>query len=112
MLKTYLVDSPAGLFLLEKTGKISEKALFPRNPKDAAVKLSEVREGQLPTEFTEFATRLSQLGIEKLTVDNDYLAKIARSILTESQVVLDETDEAISRLRNRLPNMLVRLRII
>jgi nucleolar protein 56 len=112
MLKTYLVDSPAGLFLLEKTGKISEKALFPPNPKDAAAKLSEVREGQLPAEFSEFAARLSQLGVEKLIVDNDYLAKIARSILTTSEVVLDEKDETISRLRNRLPNMLVRLRIL
>ena len=110
-MKAYLVDSPAGIFLLEKTGKISEKALFPGNPKDAAAKLSEVRKGQLPAEFAEFRNRLSSLGLEKLTVDNDYLAKIAREILT-SEVVLDEHDETISRLRNRLPNMLVRLRIL
>jgi len=48
ILKAYLVDSPAGLFLLEKTGKIAEKALFPRNPKDAAVKLNEVRGDNCP----------------------------------------------------------------
>src|SRR3989442_15194111 len=111
ILKAYLVDSPAGLFLLEKTGKIAEKALFPRNPKDAAVKLNEVRRGQLPAEFSEFANRLSQTGLEKLTVDNEYLARIFRSILT-SEVVLDERDETISKLRNRLPNMLVRFRIV
>ena len=110
-MKAYLVDSPAGLFLLEKTGKISEKALFPSNPKDAATKLAEVRRGQLPAEFAEFRNRLSQIGLEKLTVDNDYLATIAREILS-SEVVLDEEDETISRLRNRLPNMLVRLRIL
>ena len=110
-MKAYLVDSPAGLFLLEKTGKISEKALFPANPKDAAARLEDVRRGQLPEEFADFKNRLSQLGLEKLTVDNDYLAKIAREILP-SQVILDEQDETISRLRNRLPNMLVRLRIL
>ena len=111
ILKAYLVDSPAGLFLLEKTGKIAEKALFPRNPKDAAAKLNEVRQGQLPPEFSEFANRLSQMGLEKLTVDNEYLARILRAFLT-SEVVLDERDETISKLRNRLPNMLVRFRIV
>ncbi len=110
-MKAYLVDSPAGLFLLEKTGKIAEKALFPPNPKDAAARLKEVRQGQLPTEFSDFANRLSQLKIERLIVDNEYLAKISREILG-SEVTLDERDETISRLRNRLPNMLVRLRII
>src|SRR6266481_6343219 len=111
ILKAYLDDSPAGLFLLEKTGKIAEKALFPRNPKDAAAKLNEVRQGQLPPEFSEFANRLSQMGLEKLTVDNEYLARILRTFLT-SEVVLDERDETISKLRNRLPNMLVRFRIV
>ncbi|HZY47293.1 MAG TPA: C/D box methylation guide ribonucleoprotein complex aNOP56 subunit [Candidatus Bathyarchaeia archaeon] len=110
-MKAYLVDSPAGLFLLEKTGKIAEKALFPSNPKDAAVKLEQVRKGELPDDLGEFSTRLSQLELEKLTVDNGYLAKLARSILS-SAVVLDERDETISRLRNRLPNILVRLRIV
>src|SRR5437660_10433406 len=88
ILKAYLVDSPAGLFLLEKTGKIAEKALFPRHPKDAAVKLNEVRQGILPAEFSEFANRLSQMSLEKLTVDNEYLAKNSRPILP-SEVILD-----------------------
>src|SRR2546425_4648573 len=89
ILKAYLVDSPAGLFLLEKTGKISEKALFPRNPKDAAVKLNEVRQGQLPPEFSEFANRLSQMGPGKLNVDNEYLARLLRAFLN-SGAVLDQ----------------------
>jgi len=110
-LKAYLIDSPAGLFLLEKTGKIAEKALFSPNPKDAAASLKEVREGRLPSEFSEFANRLSQLKMEKLVVDTEYLARISREIL-KSEVILDERDETISRLRNRLSNMLVRLRIL
>lgn len=110
-MKAYLVDSPAGLFLLEKTGKIAEKALFPSNPKDAAAKLREVRQGQLPSELSDFSSRLSQLDLERLVVDSEYLASISRSILAD-RVVLDENDLTISKLRNRLPNMLVRLRII
>src|SRR5947208_8395865 len=51
------------------------------------------------------------MGLEKLTVDNEYLARILRAFLT-SEVVLDERDETISKLRNRLPNMLVRFRIV
>src|SRR5438094_3008017 len=51
------------------------------------------------------------MGLEKLTVDNEYLARILRAFLA-SEVVLDERDETISKLRNRLPNMLVRFRIV
>src|SRR2546428_5220008 len=110
-MKGYLVESPAGLFLLEKTGKITEKVLFPRNPKDAAVVLGKVRQGLLPPEHSGFAERLAKLEIDQLTVDSQSLASIARS-LGSFPVVLEENDNTIARLRNRLPGMLARLQII
>src|SRR2546427_8869338 len=51
------------------------------------------------------------MGLEKLTVQHEYLARILSAFL-KSEVVLDERDETISKLRNRLPNMLVRFRIV
>ena len=110
-MKAYLVDSPAGLFLLEKTGKISEKALFPPNPKDAAVFLERVQKGELPESLSEFAGRLAELDLERITVDSEALVRIARS-LQKGEVVMDERDETISKLRTRLPSILVRLRIV
>src|SRR2546428_3575247 len=110
-MKGYLVESPAGLFLLEKTGKITEKVLFPRNPKDAAVVLGKVRQGLLPPEYSGFAETLANLEIDQLTVDSQSLASIARS-LGSFPVVLDENDNTVARLRNRLPGMLARLQII
>src|SRR5713101_992925 len=107
-MKAYLIESAAGLFLVEKTGKISEKALFPANPKDAAVFLKQVQNGQLPESLSEFAKHLSQLNLEKVTVDTEATARLARSIL-KTDVVLDENDETVSKLRNRLPTILVRL---
>jgi len=44
-------------------------------------------------------------------VDSEPLARLARSIV-KSEVVQDENDPTISKLRNRLPSILVRLRII
>ncbi len=111
MMKAYLIESAAGLFLVEKTGKISEKALFPANPRDAAVFLAQVQNGQLPESLVEFAKNLSRLNLEKVTVDSDATARLARSIL-KTDVILDENDETISKLRNRLPTILVRLRIV
>ncbi len=99
------------MFLLEKTGKIVEKALFPPNPKDAAVSLDELRKGSAPKELETFAGKLSGLDLDLVTVDNEPLATVARK-LGISSVVLDERDETISKLRNRLPNILVRLRIL
>jgi len=110
-LKAYLIESPAGLFLLEKTGKMAEKALFPRNPKDAAVSLEEVRKGSLPAGLENFADRLARIELEQVTVDSEHLATLARK-LGGAQVVLDERDETINKLRNRLPNILVRLRLV
>src|SRR3989449_5452014 len=110
-MKGYLVESPAGLFLVEKTGKITEKVLFPRNPKDAAIVLGKVRQGLLPPEHSGFAERLAKLEIDQLPVDSQSLASIARS-LGSFPVVLEENDNTIARLRNRLPGMLARLQII
>jgi len=110
-LKAYLVDSPAGLFLLEKTGKISERALFAHNPSDAAAQLKQVLNGELPPESSAFGQRLSQLELDQVTVDSEPLARLARSIV-KAEVVEDENDPTVSKLRNRLPSILVRLRII
>jgi len=110
-LKAYLIDSPAGLFLLEKTGKISERALFAHNPTDAAAQLKQVLNGELPADSSAFVQRLSQLELDLITVDSEPLARLARSIV-KSKVVQDENDPTISKLRNRLPSILVRLRII
>jgi len=110
-LKAYLIDSPAGLFLLEKTGKISEKALFAHNPSDAASQLKKVLNGDLPPESSAFGQRLTQIELDQVTVDSEPLARLARSIV-KAEVVQDENDPTISKLRNRLPSILVRLRII
>ncbi len=110
-MKAYLLDSPAGLFLLEKTGKMAEKALFPRNPKDAAASLSEVKKGDLPREATQFKDALARLEIETITVDTDSLARIGRA-LGSFQVILDPEDNTITRLRSRLPSVLTRLRLV
>ena len=110
-MKAYLIDSPAGLFLIDKTGKLSEKSLFARNPSDAAAQLKEVQEGRLPESAAEFGQKLSQLEIDTITVDAGYLATLARSVV-KADVVEDEKDPTISRLRNRLPSILVRLRLI
>ncbi len=110
-MKAYLIDSPAGLFLLEKTGKISEKALFARNPSDAASQIREVQAGRAPEAASAFFERLGQLDLELVIVDTEALASIARNSV-KAQVVQTENDETISKLRNRLPSILVRLRII
>ncbi len=110
-MKAYLVESPAGLFLLEKTGKLSEKAIFPHNPKDAAALLQEVQNGTLPETLSGFAQSLAQLDLERITVDNEPLARLARSVV-RSEVMQDESDVTVSKLRNRLPSILVRLRIV
>ncbi len=110
-MKAYLIDSPAGLFLIEKTGKISERALFAHNPTDAAAQLKQVLNGELPNESLSFGQRLSQLELDLVTVDSEPLARLARSMV-KSEVVQDENDSTISKLRNRLPSILVRLRII
>src|SRR2546428_6431871 len=91
-MKTYLIESPVGLFLIDKTGKIVEKALFPRNPKDAALVFVEIRKGVLPAEYEDFTKRVASLDIERITVDNQAAADLARTIGGLSKVELNESD--------------------
>jgi nucleolar protein 56 len=111
-LKAYLIESPVGLFLIDKTGKIVEKALFPRNPKDAAQVYGEIRKGVLPTGYEDFTSRVAGLEIERVTVDNQAAADLARKIGGLDKVELNESDPAINRYRSRLSGMLVRLQLI
>src|SRR5438309_4809965 len=111
-MKAYLIESPVGLFLIDKTGKIVEKALFPRNPKDAALVFVEIRKGVLPAEYEDFTKRVASLDIERITVDNQAAADLARTIVGLSKVELNESDPAINRYRTRLSGMLVRLQLI
>src|SRR5881628_1410350 len=101
-----------GLFLIDKTGKIVEKALFPRNPKDAALVFVEIRKGVLPAEYEDFTKRVASLDIERITVDNQAAADLARTISGLDKVELNESDPAINRYRTRLSGMLVRLQLI
>ena len=111
-MKAYLIESPVGLFLIDKTGKIVEKALFPRNPKDAALVFVEIRKGVLPAEYEDFTKRVASLDIERITVDNQAAADLAKRIGGLEKVELNESDPAINRYRSRLSGMLVRLQLI
>src|SRR2546428_3179831 len=111
-MKAYLIESPVGLFLIDKTGKIVEKALFPRNPKDAALVFVEIRKGVLPAEYEDLAKRVASLDIERITVDNQAAADLAKRIGGLEKVELNESDPVINRYRSRLSGMLVRLQLI
>src|SRR3989441_13057094 len=89
-----------------------EKALFPRNPKDAALVFVEIRKGVLPAEYEDFAKRVASLDIERITVDNQAAADLAKRIGGLEKVELNESDPAINRYRSRLSGMLVRLQLI
>src|SRR5207247_1201094 len=78
---------------------------------DAAIQLKQVQDGKLPEWSSAFGRRLSELELETVTVDTEPLATLARS-LVRGEIVQNENDPTISKLRNRLPSILVRLRII
>src|SRR5207244_11087893 len=101
-----------GLFLIDKTGKIVEKALFPRNPKDAALVFVEIRKGVLPAEYEDFAKRVASLDIERITVDNQAAADLAKRISGHEKAELNESDSAINRYKYRLSGVLVLLKLI
>src|SRR5207244_9769969 len=76
VLKAYLIDSPAGLFLLEKTGKISERALFPHNPSDAAAQLKQVLNAELPPETSASGQPISHIEPAQAAVDGEPLTRL------------------------------------
>jgi nucleolar protein 56 len=88
-LEAYFVETPVGVFILDRNGKVVEKVLFPSNPRDAAFELKDVQEGKVAPSIQEILSRAAA-SYSPIIFETDPIAKAAET-QTKISVGVKET---------------------
>jgi nucleolar protein 56 len=110
-MKVYVVDTPFGLFALNKAGKVIDKCLFGSNPSEASSMLRQIESGDLPTTVSDFFVKLKKEKYKPLVVDNETLLKAVKGkggLETE----LEKPSAVGDKFREQLVPVLIGLKII
>jgi nucleolar protein 56 len=87
-LEAYFVETPVGVFILDGSGKVVEKALFPSNPQNAALELKDVQEGRIAPSILEIISRAAR-SYSPIVFQSDPLAKAVEKEAKISVTVKD-----------------------
>jgi nucleolar protein 56 len=81
-METYVVETPAGVFAIDKNGLAIEKALFGEKAGEAAEKLQQLQSGIAVPELKEFVQSVRKAGFDTLVTETDVLARALKSVET------------------------------
>ena len=108
-MKSYIVDSPLGIFALSKTGKVVEKLVFGSDPIKAAEKLSKLQSGEIMEEFSNLLKTLKK-EYDTFIFENETIARAVRD-KTGFEVEVERPSKIIEKFRPRLSNQAVELKV-
>jgi nucleolar protein 56 len=78
----YVVETPAGVFAVDKDGLAVEKALFGEKAGEAAEKLQQLQSGIAVPELKELVQSVRKAGCDTLVTETDVLARALKSVDT------------------------------
>jgi len=76
----YVVETPAGVFAIDKDGSVIEKTLFGKKASEASEKLGQLQSGAAIPELKEFVSSMHKAGFDSLVTETDTLAKALKSV--------------------------------
>ena len=79
-MEIYVVETPAGVFAIDKDGSVIEKTLFGRKASEASEKLGQLQSGTAIAELREFLSSVRKAGCDGLVAETDALAKALKSV--------------------------------
>jgi len=79
-MEMYIVETPAGVFAVDKDGSVIEKTLFGKKTGEAAEKLRLLQSGNASPELKELVLSLRQAGFDTLVTETDAVAKALKSV--------------------------------
>jgi nucleolar protein 56 len=97
----YVVETPAGVFAIDKDGSAIEKALFGKKAGEAAEKLRQLQSGIAIPELKEFIQSVNKTGFDTLVTETDALAKSLKSTATTS-VRVEAGTATVTQFREKL----------
>ena len=77
-MEAYFVETPVGVFILDEKGKVVEKVIFPSSPRNAAVELKDVQEGEIAPSILEILSRAAG-SYSPIVFQSEALAKAAEN---------------------------------
>lgn len=78
-MEAHVIETPAGLFIVDEEMKVLEKVFFAKEPQNAAVELKQLQEGKL-TDIVMGALKGAAAKADLLVFENEALAKSARQL--------------------------------
>jgi nucleolar protein 56 len=110
-MKVYVVDTPFGLFALNKAGKVIDKCMFSSNPSEASSMLREIESGDLPTTVSEFFVKLNKAKYKPLVVDNETILKAVKA-KAGLEPELEKPSTVGDKFREQLVPVLIGLNVV
>jgi len=109
-MKSYIVDSPLGIFALSRTGKVVERVMFGSDPLKAAEKLNKIQSGEIPEEFLNLLKTLKNMDYNTFVFENETIARAVRD-KTGFEVEVETPSKTVEKFRPKLPTQAVELKI-
>jgi nucleolar protein 56 len=99
--EVYVVETPAGVFAIDKDGSAIEKLLFGRKADEAAEKLKGLQSGVAIPGLNEFIQSLNKASFDTLVTETDLLAKALKSTAT-MPVRVEAGTATVTQFREKL----------
>jgi len=109
-MKSYVVDSPLGIFALSKTGKVVEKVVFGSDPVKAAEKLNKLQSGEIIEEFSNLLKMLKKMDYDTFVFENETIARAVREKIG-FEVEVERPSKVVEKFRPKLSAQAVELKI-
>jgi len=100
-METYVVETPAGVFAIDKDGSVIERLLFGRKAGEAAQKLKELQSGVAIPGLNDFIQSLSKASCDSLVAETDSLAKALKSAAA-GPVRVEAGADVVTQFREKL----------
>jgi nucleolar protein 56 len=98
----YIVETPAGVFAIDKDGSAIEKALFGKKAGEAAEKLQQLQSGTAIPELEEFVQSVRKAGFDSLVTETDALAKALKKSVDTMPIRVEAGTAAVTQFREKL----------
>jgi len=103
-LKTYVVETPIGIFALDENKNLIEKVLFPKDPEQIAEKIMRLQQGEAIEEILEMIENLKKRGVDEIIVESEDLASTLRKTV-DALISVEKPSAGAQSIRARLPQL-------
>lgn len=100
-MEIYIVETPAGVFAVDKDGSVVEKTLFGKKTGEAAQQLQRLQSGIASSELRQLVLSLHGAGYDTLVTETEALAKALMSV-DGTPTRVEAGAAAVSQFRERL----------